>query len=220
MKHEIIIVAGGTGSRMNSDLPKQFIEIKGKPVIVHTVQKFLDWSADIHVIIVMNPEFLELWERIQKEYFSTNEITTVSGGETRFHSVKNGLAVLKGAKLVGIHDAARPAVSLEVIERCFSKAESKGGAIPVLPVTDSLRKLTDDNHSKALNRKDYVSVQTPQCFRHDVLLSAYEQTFISQFTDDASVVESAGKEVCLVEGNRENIKLTEPSDKSVLKLFL
>ena len=207
----VIIVAGGTGSRMQSTKPKQFELLHGKPVIVYSIEKFLAFDKSMQVIVVLHHDYRDLFSAIQKE-FKLPEISLADGGETRFHSVKNGLAkVNANTKIVAVHDAARPLVSLHTIRNTFTAAEKSGAAIPVIEVNESLREVNAAG-SKAVNRKNYRVVQTPQCFKKEILQEAYKQNYISAFTDDATVVEAAGHKIHLTEGNTENLKITYPQD--------
>lgn len=220
MREEVIIVAGGKGSRMKSELPKQFMTIHNRPVIIHTLEKFYTWKPDMHVVVVINESFMDNWNELKERSFPDKEITAVAGGNTRFQSVKNGLSKLKHSGVVAIHDAARPCVSVMVIGDCFRVATLKKTAIPVLQVHESLRKIENDDSSNSVNRNDFVTVQTPQCFHTELIKEAYKVDFDSRFTDDASVVESLGDEIHLVPGNRENVKVTEPSDLVLAEVFL
>ena len=215
----VIIVAGGTGSRMKSESPKQFALLHGKPVIVHAIEKFLQYDPQIQVIIAVRPEFtLELEAILRK--FSVPPLIVTNGGETRFHSVRNGLEKISSrASMIAVHDAARPLVSLTTIASTFRAAEKSGAAVPVIEVTESLRQV-DSLGSTAVNRKDYRVVQTPQCFQKNMLLAAYRQEYSPAFTDDASVVEAAGHKIQLTEGNPENIKITYPHDLLVAEALL
>lgn len=211
MKQAVIIVAGGTGSRMKTEGPKQFALLHQKPVIVYAIEKFLQFDPHIEIVVALRPEYALEFEGILKN-FKLPKITMANGGETRFHSVKNALEkVSSGAGVIAVHDAARPLVSLQTIQNTFSAAEKSGASIPVIEVNESLREI-DSLGSKAVNRKDYRIVQTPQCFRRDILLEAYKQNYTPEFTDDATVVESAGHKIHLSEGNVENIKITYPQD--------
>jgi len=220
VREEVIIVAGGKGSRMKSELPKQFMTIHNRPVIIHTLEKFYTWKPDMHVVVVMNESFMDNWNELKERSFPDKEITAVAGGNTRFQSVKNGLSKLKHSGVVAIHDAARPCVSVRVIGDCFRVATLKKTAIPILQVHESLRKIENDDSSNSVNRNDFVTVQTPQCFHTELIKEAYKVDFDSRFTDDASVVESLGDEIHLVPGNRENVKVTEPSDLVLAEVFL
>jgi 2-C-methyl-D-erythritol 4-phosphate cytidylyltransferase len=219
-QYNVIIVAGGTGTRMHSTVPKQFIEIKGKPVIIHTIEKFLEFDEHIHIIVSVHPEYMTDANFMLAEYFPEKNIHTVPGGETRFHSVKNGLhAISNKNDIVGIHDAARPFVSLETIKRCFETAALKGNAIPVSPVNESLRMITN-GINKAVSREDYKIVQTPQCFIVSKIKEAFDQEYSPFFTDDATVLEGMDERIYLVEGNPENIKITNPYDLKFAELYL
>jgi len=209
--YAVIIVAGGTGSRMKSEVPKQFALLHDKPVMVCAIEKFLQFDPNIDIIVAFRPEYVMEFETIAKN-FKLPALTLVSGGETRFHSVKNALEKIKpGTELVAVHDAARPLVSLQTIQNTFSAAERSGAAVPVIEINESLREI-DSLGSKAVNRKDYRVVQTPQCFKKDILMEAYKQNYVPEFTDDATVVEAAAHKIYLVPGNAENIKITYPHD--------
>lgn len=217
-KYSAIIVAGGSGSRMNSPTPKQYIEVEGKAIIAHTLQRFLDFDPNIELIIVLHKDWQEHFKAIMTEHFAGIAYKITLGGKERFHSVKNGLALCSG-QYIAVHDAARPTVSVETISRCFNAAVGQKAVIPVLAATDSLRKITPQG-SVAVPRKEYLCVQTPQVFEAELLRTAYEIPFHENLTDDASVVEAVGKNIATVEGNPENIKVTHPSDLWVIKAFL
>ena len=211
VKHYVIIVAGGIGKRMNSPLPKQFIEINEKPIIFHTIEKFLAFDLSTQFIISLHKDYISLWEELLvKHNFSFNH-KIVIGGEERFHSVKNALNLVPKNALVGIHDAVRPYVSQQTISNCFEGAKKHQAAIPAIPVTDTIR-LVENDTSKTLERVNLRAVQTPQYFTSELIKEAYNQNYSSKFTDDASVVEALGKEVFLVNGNVENIKITNQID--------
>ena len=217
--YAVIIVAGGTGSRMNNELPKQLIEINNKPVIVYSIEKFLFFNKNIQVIISLHKDYFELFEKIKTQHHLKN-IQIVQGGDTRYQSVKNALNVLnKNITIVGVHDAARPLVSLQTIEKTFTDAEQYGAAIPVIDMNESLREVTN-NESKAVDRSKFKIIQTPQCFKKDVLLNAYNISYNPLFTDDASMVEKNGHTIFLTEGNKENIKITYPQDLILAELLL
>ncbi|MCH5328070.1 MAG: 2-C-methyl-D-erythritol 4-phosphate cytidylyltransferase [Coprobacter sp.] len=211
-KKEVIIVAGGKGLRMGGDIPKQFRVIGDSPVLMHTLKAFYRYDNDIHIILVLPREQREYWNGLCRQYRFTIPHTLVDGGETRFASVRNGLEAVSPAGLVAVHDGVRPFVSQKVIAEAFTRAAETGAAIPVIEVTDSLREIRADGNSRSVPRQQYKSVQTPQVFRSDLLKEAYRQPYSEQFTDDASVAESAGYTVCLVPGNTENIKITTPQD--------
>ena len=218
MKKYIIIVAGGKGLRMGGDIPKQFLPVCGKPVLMRTLEAFHVYDASIHLILVLPVSQQAYWKQLCEEYQFNLAHEIADGGETRFHSVKNGLALVKEDGLVGVHDGVRPFVSQEVIARCYDEALSLKAVIPVVGVVETVRHLTEEG-SETVPRDQYKLVQTPQVFDVALLRRAYEQTYTDMFTDDASVVEALGENVYLVEGNRENIKLTTPFDLKLAELL-
>ncbi len=219
-QYNVIVVAGGTGTRMQANVPKQFIEIKGKPILIHTIEKFIEFDEFINVIVCVHKDFLTDANFMLAEYFPDKNIHTVVGGETRFHSVKNGLHVITNKNdIVGIHDAARPFVSVETIKRCFETAALKGNAIPIYAQNESLRMVTN-GINKSVSRDDFKVVQTPQCFIVEKIQNAFEQEYSPFFTDDATVLESMDEIIYLVEGNSENIKITNQNDLKFAELFL
>ena len=218
MKRYAIIVAGGKGTRMGNDIPKQFIEIAGKPILAHTIENFYRFDPNIDLIIVLPQNQQEYWKRLCAVHRITIPHLVVKGGETRFHSVLNGLSLIPDEGIVAIHDGVRPLTAHRVIENCFHVAEEKGGAIPVLPLTDSLRQIFPDKSSKAVDRTAFVAVQTPQTFRVEEIKKAYKLPYNDTFTDDASVYEAAGYIPELVEGNRENLKITLPVDLAIAEI--
>ena len=211
MKKHIIIVAGGKGLRMGGDIPKQFVPIGGKPVLMRTLEAFYTYAPAMQLILVLPVSQQAYWMEFCNTYGFTLPHVVANGGETRFHSVKNGLAKIEGDGWVGVHDGVRPFVSTEVIARCYEQVREKQAVIPVVDVVETLRRLTGAG-SETVPRSAYKLVQTPQVFDADLLRRAYQQPYTDAFTDDASVVEALGEQVHLVEGNRENIKLTTPSD--------
>lgn len=213
MIRTVLIVAGGKGLRMGGDLPKQFLLVGGKPVLMHTLEAFHNFDAKMRIILALPQEQQAYWRELCFNHHFTVEHTVVDGGETRFHSVKNGLAYIQTG-LVGVHDGVRPFVSPEVIGRCYELAATKKAVIPVIGVIETIRHLTDIG-SQTVNRDDYKLVQTPQVFDVELLKEAYMQEYTPFFTDDASVVEAMGLTVSLVEGNRENIKITTPFDLKI-----
>ncbi|WP_306640778.1 2-C-methyl-D-erythritol 4-phosphate cytidylyltransferase [Sanyastnella coralliicola] len=215
MKRHTIIVAGGIGKRMGSDLPKQFIVVKGLPILGHTLNVFHSFDPEMELIVVLPSDWQDYWKN-ECEQFNLPAHRVVDGGKERFHSVLEGLKACAPGSLVAIHDAVRPLVSVDTIARCFASAESEGGAVPVIAVNESLRQVKGDQNSH-VDRADYRVVQTPQCFRYDELIRGYDAGFQSHFTDDASVYESLGKAVTMVEGNVENIKVTSPMDLVLLE---
>ena len=211
MKKYIIIVAGGKGLRMGGDIPKQFLPVGGKPVLMRTLEAFHAYDASMQLILVLPVSQQAYWKQLCAEYQFDLAHEIADGGETRFHSVKNGLSLVKEDGLVGVHDGVRPFVSQEVIARCYEEAVSLKAVIPVIGVVETVRHLTGEG-SETVPRDQYKLVQTPQVFEVALLRRAYEQVYTELFTDDASVVEALGEKVYLVEGNRENIKLTTPFD--------
>lgn len=215
-----LIVAGGKGMRMGSELPKQFLPVgKGKPVLMYTLEAFYSYDPQIKIILVLPESQQAYWKQLCEEHNFQVAHEVANGGETRFHSVKNGLELVSSPGLVGVHDGVRPLVSAEVIDRCYTLAEEKKAVIPVIDVVETVRHLTAAG-SETVNRDDYKLVQTPQVFDVDLLQKAYSQDFNPFFTDDASVVEAMGVPVYLAEGNRENIKITTPFDLKVASALL
>ncbi len=204
----MIVVAGGSGKRMASSIPKQFLDLAGKSILYNTLSSFAAFDPDMQLVVVLPKA--ELIRKKDLEHISF-KMTFCAGGATRFHSVKNGLSHCKNADLIGIHDGVRPFVSHETINTAFKSAEEKGSGIPFLPVKQSLRWLEGEDN-RALNRANVVSIQTPQCFRASLLFAAFEQEYNELFTDDANVVERSGEKVFLIPGNPENIKITTPLD--------
>ena len=220
MNKYAIIVAGGKGLRMGGDLPKQFIPVEGRPVLMRTLDTFYACDDTIKIILVLPRDHQPYWEELCREYQFTVPHRIADGGATRFHSVQSGLSFVEDPDaLVAVHDGVRPFVSHEVIACCFREAELHGAVVPVIPVVETVRQLVGDT-SVTVNRDAYRLVQTPQTFRASLLRNAYEQPYCDAFTDDASVVEALGHAVHLVEGNRENIKLTTPYDLVVAQALL
>lgn len=205
--------------RMGKDLPKQFLPIDGTPILMHTLQAFYDYDPSMTLIVVLPSDQQAYWSKLCGDYHFTIPHVVVKGGDTRFHSVKNGLSCIKEEGLVAVHDGVRPFVHCDTIDRCFAAAQESGAAVPVVKVVDSLRKV-EDEESKAVSRRDYRIVQTPQVFDISLLKEAYKQPYTVDFTDDASVVEAYGRKISLVEGNRENIKITSPFDLVIAEAFL
>lgn len=213
MERYAILVAGGKGLRFGGDVPKQFLPVKGRPVLMRTVDVFRKAFPDIHVVLVLPTLQQSYWKQLCREYSFDFPVQIADGGETRFHSVRNGLALIPDTDaLVGVHDGVRPFVSEDTIFRCYETAEREGAAVPVIPVVETVRMLEMDGKSKTVDRNKYRLVQTPQTFQTEILKKAYNQPYDPFFTDDASVVEKMNVPVTLVEGNRENIKITTPSD--------
>lgn len=214
MTDYVIIVAGGKGLRMGGDIPKQFLPVGGKPVLMRTIERFKEYSESINVILVLPKAQQGYWQELCKEYAFSVQHSIADGGETRFHSVQNGLKLVPDDAngVVGVHDGVRPFVSVEVIARCYEAARKSKAVIPVTPVVETLRHVNADGTGENVLRSDYRLVQTPQTFDIQLLKRANTQPYSEKFTDDASVVEGIGQLVSMVEGNRENIKITTPFD--------
>lgn len=219
IRKTIIVVAGGKGSRMNSETPKQFLTLANKPILIHAINRFVKFDPCIKIILVLPEEHIHVWEELSMEYKVSHVVDVVIGGETRYQSVQNGMKLIDSTDVVGVHDGVRPLVSNETIKRCFQIAYESGNAIPSLPVEETLRTVSE-NTSKWVNRDEFRTIQTPQCFRYEVLKDAYTQPFDPSFTDDASVVENLGVAIKLVDGNRENIKITRPEDLRLAELLI
>jgi 2-C-methyl-D-erythritol 4-phosphate cytidylyltransferase len=209
-----LIVAGGTGSRMGANVPKQFLELAGKPVLMRTIERFRSFDVSIKVITVLPEDQLGYWEELQKKYSFSIPNIVVKGGPARFFSVKNGLDKVEDNSLVAIHDGVRPLVSTDTIKRCFDAAEKFGNAVPVISPTDSLRMITEQGNIP-VNRQYLRIIQTPQVFDSKLIKKAYLQDYSPDFTDDAMLLEKTGETIHLVEGNRENLKITNPGDMAV-----
>lgn len=215
----VIIVAGGKGLRMGSDLPKQFIPVAGKPVLMRTIEAFHSYDSNIDIILVLPYSHHVYWKELCANYHFGIPHTIAMGGETRFHSVKNGLGLINGG-IVAIQDGVRPFASKEMIARCFDAAKRYHAVIPVIDSTDSLREMIDGTKSRIIDRSGIRLVQTPQVFHTDILKKAYETEFKDTFTDDASVVEAMGIDVHLVKGEVTNIKITTPLDLKIGELIV
>ncbi|MGZ4034843.1 MAG: 2-C-methyl-D-erythritol 4-phosphate cytidylyltransferase [Bacteroidia bacterium] len=219
MKKYVVIVAGGNGTRMNNAVPKQFIELSGKPVLMHTIEKFKNSIPDISIIVVLAEQLFEDWKSLCTKHNFTIAHQLTTGGETRYHSVKKGLELVPDACIVGIHDAARPLVSKETITKAFTTAEKLGNACPAIPLNESIRFLKGKENC-AVDRTHYSIIQTPQCFHSDLIRKAFLKAYKPEFTDDASVLESFGEKINLIEGNRENIKITTPQDLIIAEALM
>lgn len=219
MEKYAVIVAGGKGLRMGNAVPKQFLPLAGKPVLYHTIKAFADAYADMKLVLVLPEEQLSYAQIVLQAFPDRIDITIVTGGETRFHSVQNGLKAVNENAVVFVHDGVRPMVSTELIRACYEQAVEKGSAIPAIAVTDSMRMVHGDS-SHPVNREQMRSIQTPQTFRTDILLPAFEQEYTDAFTDEATVVEAYGEEVYLIEGEKKNIKLTTPEDMMIAEMVL
>lgn len=215
----IIIVAGGKGLRMGSDIPKQFIPVGGKPILMLTMERFREYSPNLQIILVLPENQQKYWQELCNRYHFEIPYILAHGGVTRFHSVQNGLAKIPddAEGIVGVHDGVRPFVSIDTIGRCFRAAEKSGAVIPVTKVVETLRYIPTN---KNVFRENYRLVQTPQCFDIQLLKAANRQEYRDSFTDDASVVEAYGHKVEMVEGNRENIKVTTPFDLQIAEALI
>ena len=218
MTDYVIIVAGGKGLRMGSDIPKQFLPISGKPVLMRTLERFHAYSPALQIILVLPKAQQDYWRELCQQYTFTLPYQLADGGETRFHSVQNGLALIpdNAEGVVGVHDGVRPFPSIDVIRRCYETARKQKAVVPVVPVVETLRHVAEGTKP----RGDYRLVQTPQCFDIQLLKAANRQPYNDNFTDDASVVEAFGFDITLVEGNRENIKLTTPFDLKIAEVLI
>jgi 2-C-methyl-D-erythritol 4-phosphate cytidylyltransferase len=220
-KNYAIIVAGGSGKRMQSAVPKQFLPLKGKPVLMHTIEAFYHSDARPQIIVVLHPDFHTRWQQLCEEHQFDIPHRLVSGGETRFHSVKNGLDTIneRDDALVAVHDAVRPLTPNKIITESYKQAALLGNAIVAVKSRDSVRQLTNGK-SKALLRNEVYLVQTPQTFQLSLLKEAYLQSYSEKFTDDASVVEETGATIHLIEGSHNNLKITFPEDIAIAEMLL
>lgn len=215
----VIIVAGGSGKRMGSEIPKQFLLVVGKPVLMHTLEVFYNYDPDIEILLVLPENQHNYWLNLCDSYNFNIKHTLAKGGSERFYSVKNGLEKIQGKGMVAVHDGVRPLVSKTTIDACFAACMNHQAVIPVIAATESIRKI-ENNESQALNRSLYFMVQTPQVFELSLLKKAYGQEFDALFTDDASLVERLGHKIYTVEGNPENIKITRPLDLKIANALL
>ena len=207
--------------RMGTDIPKQFLPIGGKPVLMRTLERFREYSADLQIILVLPKAQQDYWKELCQKHKFTVAYQMTDGGETRFHSVQHGLALIPddAQGVVGVHDGVRPFPSVEVIRNCYETARTAKAVIPVIPIVETVRPL-DGGCSKTVSRNDYRLVQTPQTFDIQLLKAANRQPYNDGFTDDASVVEAFGYDITLVEGNRENIKITTPYDLKIAEVLI
>lgn len=218
MQKYVIIVAGGVGSRFNSDTPKQFAELQGKPVLMHTFEKFI-FLDNVIFILVLPKLLIPDWQELCEKHHFTVEHQLADGGPKRFHSVKSGLNLVPENCLVAIHDGVRPLIFEKTIQRCFDLAERKKSAIPVIRFNESIRQV-DGLFSKAVNRDEFRIVQTPQVFHSTLIKKAYRQNYHEEFSDDAVVFERDGNQLFLTEGNPENIKITESIDLEIAEKLI
>jgi len=220
VKEYLIIVAGGTGKRFNSKTPKQFLNIAGKPLLMHTISVFYNYSNQIEIFLVLPHEYFGFWENLCNENEFKINHRLVEGGSKRFYSVKNALKFIPDESFVAIHDGVRPLVDQTTIKKCFTDVKKFRNAIPASKINDSIRQISDDEKSIAIDRNKFRIIQTPQTFYSKKIKQAYLQEFAECFTDDASVLESMGEEIHLVEGNPENIKVTKKSDLQFVETIL
>lgn len=214
-----VLVAGGKGLRMGTALPKQFLPLQGKPILYHTIHAFKTAFPDIQLILVLPQDQISYTQIVLQSFPERLDITVVSGGETRYHSVQNGLKAVGENSIVFVHDGVRPLVSADLIQRCYHQAVEKGSAIPAVAVTDSMRIIEDDD-SRPVDREYMRIIQTPQTFRSDIIIPAFQQAYQNSFTDEATVVESFGANIYLIEGERSNIKVTTPEDMIIAEALL
>jgi 2-C-methyl-D-erythritol 4-phosphate cytidylyltransferase len=219
MDKHVIIVAGGQGKRMQMDIPKQFILLKGKIILMRTLEVFYRYEKDLNIIVVLPKNQINHWKTLCTQYSFTIPHTITTGGETRFHSVKNGLKFIDSNSLTAIHDGVRPLVSLQTIHNCYTGARQNKSAIPVIKLYDSVR-ITDGSKNRQIDREKIRIVQTPQTFNSKILHDSFGREYETSFTDDAAVIEKKGYDVHLVEGNRENIKITSPEDLALAEALL
>ena len=218
-KNYVIITAGGFGKRMKSELPKQFLDLSGKPLLMHTINRFYNFNNNLNIILSLPEAYITFWKDLCEKHQFTIKHKVVSGGNTRFHSIKNALGEVSGNGLVAVHDGVRPLVSSETIKKTFDEALKHGNAVSSLDIVFSIRK-NESHETVAVNRDLYKEIQTPQTFKISILKKAYEQNYEDCFTDDASVVEKLGETIFLTEGNRENMKITTPADIKIVEALL
>jgi 2-C-methyl-D-erythritol 4-phosphate cytidylyltransferase len=219
MKKSAIIVAGGTGQRMGASLPKQFLAIEGKSILLHTVSQFIAAFSDINFVIVLPADYIQEGQDLIISSGLTQQFQFVVGGDTRFQSVKNGLAQIDSNAIVFVHDAVRCLLTPALIQRCYNQAKDKGSAIPAVSSTDTIRILEGEKHH-LVNRENVLMIQTPQTFNAAILKKAFDQAYEPAFTDEANVLEASGTEVFLIEGEYENIKITRPLDLAIANFIL
>ncbi|MEI8278409.1 MAG: 2-C-methyl-D-erythritol 4-phosphate cytidylyltransferase [Bacteroidota bacterium] len=219
MEKYVVLVAGGKGVRMGTAIPKQFLPLLGKPILYYTVKAFVDAYPDIHLILVLPADQVSYAQMVLQEFPSRLDMTIVSGGATRYHSVQNGLNAVPVNSIVFVHDGVRPLISTDLIQRCYVQAVSKGSAIPAINVADSMRLLTQEG-SRAIDRSQMRIIQTPQTFQSSILLEAFKQEYSEAFTDEATVAEASGHKVHLIEGEKRNIKITTQEDILIAEALL
>ncbi|MBK6825812.1 MAG: 2-C-methyl-D-erythritol 4-phosphate cytidylyltransferase [Chitinophagaceae bacterium] len=219
MKKYAVIVAGGAGLRMGGSLPKQFLLLKDKPVLYYTIKTFLEAYSDLQVILVLPVDYTDMGQEIIDAWFDKDRIRITAGGETRFHSVQNGLSQIEEESIIFVHDGVRCLLSTDLIHRCYQQAVETGTAIPAIPSKDSIRLLTDEGN-EAFDRNKVMLIQTPQTFHSKILIPAFQIDYKDKFTDEATVVEAFGMKVSLVEGEERNIKITRPVDIVIAEQLL
>ncbi len=219
MKKFAVIVAGGSGSRMNNNIPKQFLNLQGKPVLFYTLKTFLQAYEDLTIILVLPEEHIRVGQAVIDAYFDYTRIQIAIGGPTRFHSVQNGLKLISEESIVFVHDAVRCMASVGLVRRCYEEALEKGSAIPVIGCKDSIRWISETGN-EALERENIKMVQTPQTFHSKLILPAYRIDFKDKFTDESSVIEAYGLTVHLIPGEENNIKITRPVDLIIAEYLL
>jgi 2-C-methyl-D-erythritol 4-phosphate cytidylyltransferase len=215
----VIIVAGGTGTRMGSTVPKQFLQLAGKPVLMHSIQAFHEYSTSVQIIVVLPAASISTWETLCDSYNFSIPHKLCEGGKIRYESVKNALSLIKADSIVAIHDGVRPLVSSELISRSYDHAAENGNAIPVTYITDSVR-IIKDMSNNPLDRGSLRLIQTPQVFHASLIIDAYQRNHSGVFTDDASVLEAAGKSINLIQGDPYNFKITYPEDLIIAEALL
>ena len=219
LKRYAIIVAGGSGTRMGGDVPKQFLELGGKPVLFHSIEKFHEFDSEMTIIVVLPKDKIEYWQKIIEERNFSIKHEVVAGGDSRFMSVKNGLALVDEDGIVAVHDGVRPLVSVELIKKTIEMAEKLGNAVPITYPVDSVRMITEKG-IVPVDRRDIMMIQTPQVFKASYLKEAYDQLYHPMFTDDATVMNSKGHKIFFLDGERQNIKLTTQEDMLVAEVFM
>lgn len=219
MNYYVLIMAAGSGRRFGTEIPKQFHELAGMPVIMHAIQRFLTWSNDIRIVVVLPAGYVAYWKELTAKFAFNVPHVVAEGGSTRFLSVRNGLALIGDEGLTAVHDGVRPLVLSETIARCFETAGKYGSAVPYVNPADTVR-LENEQGFVTYDRNRVRLIQTPQVFRTEIIKKAYLQNYDPGFTDDATVVERSGEKIFLVEGNRENIKITNPEDLAVAEALL
>lgn len=220
MKNYAVIVAGGSGSRMQANQPKQFMELAGLPILMHTIDAFFKSGLDMNIILVLPDEHLITWQDLISAHRYTTPHQLTTGGLTRFNSVKNGLDLISDEGIVAIHDGARPLVTTDIIQRTVTQAKSTGSGIAAVQVKDSIRQISNDGSSVGVDRNEFYTVQTPQTFDVALIKKAFNNTTLNNFTDDASVAEAFGEKIVMVEGSYDNLKITTPEDLKIAAAIL